>query len=205
MNTLLWFVILYWVISVGIGLYAARYVNNSKDYAVAGRSLPMYVVTATVFGRMDHEVIDWLRLTTAERWRTYNIRDVDTVGAEFSARKTLPNGSFIQGGYTVLDVQAAAVTQLSKYVLDYAPHSLTLAASVALPAAMQVAPRFEYKRRTRSTGKSDYTVLDLRVSRRFGVYEIRVEGSNLGDASYQEVLGVAMPGRSATVSLAFRP
>lgn len=49
MSALLWFVILYWVISVGIGLYAARYVNNSKDFAIAGRSLPMYVVTATVF------------------------------------------------------------------------------------------------------------------------------------------------------------
>ncbi|MDY7577129.1 sodium:solute symporter family protein [Herbaspirillum sp. RTI4] len=49
MNALLWFVILYWVISVGIGLYAARYVKNSRDYAVAGRSLPMSVVTATVF------------------------------------------------------------------------------------------------------------------------------------------------------------
>jgi solute:Na+ symporter, SSS family len=49
MNTLIWFVILYWVISVGIGLYAARYVNNTKDFAVAGRSLPMYIVTATVF------------------------------------------------------------------------------------------------------------------------------------------------------------
>jgi SSS family solute:Na+ symporter len=49
MNALIWFVILYWVISVGIGLYAARYVNNSKDFAVAGRALPMYVVTATVF------------------------------------------------------------------------------------------------------------------------------------------------------------
>jgi SSS family solute:Na+ symporter len=49
MNGLIWFVILYWVISVGIGLYAARYVKNSKDYAVAGRSLPIYVVTATVF------------------------------------------------------------------------------------------------------------------------------------------------------------
>ncbi len=49
MNTLLWFVILYWVISVGIGLYAARYVNSSADFALAGRSLPMYVVTATVF------------------------------------------------------------------------------------------------------------------------------------------------------------
>lgn len=49
MNALLWFVVLYWVISVGIGLYATRYVKSSKDYAVAGRSLPMSVVTATVF------------------------------------------------------------------------------------------------------------------------------------------------------------
>jgi SSS family transporter len=49
MNTLLWFVILYWVISVGLGVYAARYVRNSKDFAVAGRSLPMSVVTAMVF------------------------------------------------------------------------------------------------------------------------------------------------------------
>jgi len=49
MGALIWFVILYWVISVGIGIYAARYVNNSKDFAIAGRALPMYVVTATVF------------------------------------------------------------------------------------------------------------------------------------------------------------
>jgi SSS family solute:Na+ symporter len=49
MNTLLWLVVLYWVLSVGLGLYATRYVNNSKDFAVAGRALPMYIVTATVF------------------------------------------------------------------------------------------------------------------------------------------------------------
>ena len=49
MNALIWFVLLYWIISVGIGLYAARFVKSSRDYAVAGRSLPMYVVTATVF------------------------------------------------------------------------------------------------------------------------------------------------------------
>ena len=49
MGALIWFVILYWIISVGIGIYAARYVNNSRDFALAGRALPMYVVTATVF------------------------------------------------------------------------------------------------------------------------------------------------------------
>jgi Na+/proline symporter len=46
---LLWFVIIYWVISVGIGIYAAKFVHNTKDYAIAGRRMPMYIVTATVF------------------------------------------------------------------------------------------------------------------------------------------------------------
>ncbi|HET7831642.1 MAG TPA: sodium:solute symporter family protein [Gallionella sp.] len=46
---LLWFVIAYWTISVGIGLYAATRVHNTKDFAVAGRGLPFYMVTATVF------------------------------------------------------------------------------------------------------------------------------------------------------------
>lgn len=46
---LLWFVILYLMVSVGIGLLAATRVHNAKDFAVAGRSLPLPVVTATVF------------------------------------------------------------------------------------------------------------------------------------------------------------
>ena len=48
-NALLWFVALYLMISVGIGLFAATRVHNSKDFAVAGRHLPLPVVTATVF------------------------------------------------------------------------------------------------------------------------------------------------------------
>jgi Na+/proline symporter len=46
---LLWFVIAYWIVSVGIGLYAATRVHNTRDFAIAGRHLPFYMVTATVF------------------------------------------------------------------------------------------------------------------------------------------------------------
>ncbi|HET7775835.1 MAG TPA: sodium:solute symporter, partial [Azospira sp.] len=49
MTTLLAFVILYLLVSIGIGLYAATRVHSAKDFAVAGRSLPLPVVTATVF------------------------------------------------------------------------------------------------------------------------------------------------------------
>jgi Na+/proline symporter len=46
---LLWFVLLYWAISVAIGLIASLKVKNATDFAAAGHALPMYVVTATVF------------------------------------------------------------------------------------------------------------------------------------------------------------
>jgi solute:Na+ symporter, SSS family len=46
---LTWFVALYLALSVGIGLWAATRVRDTRDFAVAGRRLPLPVVTATVF------------------------------------------------------------------------------------------------------------------------------------------------------------
>ncbi|HJV94151.1 MAG TPA: sodium:solute symporter family protein, partial [Azonexus sp.] len=46
---LIWFVVLYLMLSIGIGLYVATRVHSAKDFAVAGRHLPLPVVTATVF------------------------------------------------------------------------------------------------------------------------------------------------------------
>jgi SSS family transporter len=43
------FVIVYLAVTVTIGLLAARRVHNSRDYLVAGRSLPLYMNVATVF------------------------------------------------------------------------------------------------------------------------------------------------------------
>lgn len=49
MTTLMTFVGIYLLITVSLGLYAARRVKTAGDYANAGRSLPMPVVIATVF------------------------------------------------------------------------------------------------------------------------------------------------------------
>jgi solute:Na+ symporter, SSS family len=42
-------VVLYLLVTIAIGLWAALRVKNSKDYVLAGRSLPLYMNTATVF------------------------------------------------------------------------------------------------------------------------------------------------------------
>jgi SSS family solute:Na+ symporter len=49
MTTLVVSVLVYLAVTIAIGLYAAKFVSNSKDYLVAGRSLPLYMTTATVF------------------------------------------------------------------------------------------------------------------------------------------------------------
>lgn len=46
---LITFVVLYLLVSIGIGVYASSKVHSAKDFAVAGRHLPLHIVTATVF------------------------------------------------------------------------------------------------------------------------------------------------------------
>jgi len=184
--------------------------EGGADVFVGG----LWAAHATVFGRADHDVIDWLRPSTLVRWQTYNVRDVNTKGVELSVSRSLPRGGFVQVGYTGIDLDASAVDQLSKYVLDFAPHSFTAAAAIPLPARLQLAPRLEVRERRRpypvatggtALGDRDYALFDLRLSRRLGPhYELAVEGTNLFDVSYQEIAGVAMPGAKWAVSLGIR-
>ena len=162
-----------------------------------------WLLQATMFGRADRDVIDWLRPTVADRWQTYNIRRVDTIGIELGARRTFANGAFVQAEFTGLDLDAAPVDQLSKYVLDVAPRSFAAAGSLPLPNGFQVAPRVEYRHRSRSTGTQDYVLHDLRIAKRLmRTFELRVDGTNLFDRDYQEIAGVAMPGAAVAISLA---
>src|SRR6187200_3576366 len=48
-SNLIWFVALYLIVSIAIGLYAATKVKNSADFVVAGRHLPLPFIVATVF------------------------------------------------------------------------------------------------------------------------------------------------------------
>jgi len=105
--------------------------------------------------------------------------------------------------YTAISVDASTVDLLSKYVLDYAPHSVAAGAAIPLPVGFRVAPRLEYRHRTRSSGDSDYVLLDTRLGRRINkTFDLFIDGTNLFDVSYQEIAGVAMPGAAFSVSLA---
>jgi iron complex outermembrane receptor protein len=156
--------------------------------------------SATVFGRRESDVIDWVRASAADRWRTTNIREVRTAGVELSIRRALGRSSAASLQYTGLSSTAESLDLLSKYVLDYAPHSLTAAASGAW-RAVSAGSRLEWRRR--ADGRQ-YCVVDLRVARTMGRAEVYADLANAFDTSYQEIRGVDMPGRWFKMGLRVR-
>ena len=154
----------------------------------------------TVFRRWDADVIDWVRPTSADVWRSTNVRDVKARGFEASITRRWSE-AFIRVHYAGLHLDAPQLNLLSKYVLEYARHqsggSLTLPVGFGFRAALNV------DHRHRRDGQS-YDLVSARLSRAVGRLELSVDGTNLLDADYHEVSGVEMPGRWLMVGIAVR-
>ena len=173
-----------WAADAGVDVFLARGFSGS----------------ATVFGRWENNVIDWTRATPTERWVTTNIRDVDTRGIETGVRQRLGGRAEASLQYTWQEADAATLDMLSKYALDYARHSIA-AATVIRARQWSLGPRLEFKHRV--DGR-EYWVLDTRVAYRIGRWEAYADGLNLLDTDYEEIRGVAMPGRAMRVGLRIR-
>ncbi len=152
---------------------------------------------ATVFGRWEDNVIDWVRASPTDRWVSTNVRDVRSHGIETALHRSLGAHGMASVQYTWQRLSADSLGVLSKYVLDYSTRSLAVAGA-AHAGAWSVGPRLEYKHRV--DGRA-YWVLDARVGRRFGAWEIFADAANLLDQQYQEITGVAMPGRWAKLGI----
>jgi outer membrane cobalamin receptor len=158
-----------------------------------------WTASLTGFGRWDADVIDWVRAAPTERWQTTNIRDVTTRGVEASLSRRMGAG-LLTVRYTGQDSEAPALALLSKYVLDFAPHALSLSGATTW-RRVDLGSHVTYTRR--ADGR-DYWVADLRAARAFGRAEIYVDVANAFDQAYQEVKGVEMPGRWVKVGLRLR-
>jgi iron complex outermembrane receptor protein len=160
---------------------------------------PRLMARVTLFTRRDRDVIDWIRPTAAERWRTTNVRRVNVSGGEVGVRQLLGQRGWLDVQYTGLTTEATALEGLlSKYVLEYAPHALVASGSVQAPSGILIGHRVAWTRR--NDGRSD-AVVDLRLSRPVRRVTFVLDAANLFDRRYEEIKGVAMPGRWVSAGL----
>jgi vitamin B12 transporter len=155
----------------------------------------------TFFSRSDRNVIDWIRASASEKWRTANIRKLRAAGAEIGIERSLGAQARIAVRYSRISLDAGRIDYSSKYVLDYARDSWAASTSFPMPFALGYLQTLSYKRR--ADGRS-YWLLDGRVERHFRHFTVGVDFTNLLDSRYQEVIGVDMPGRWFAVSLRTR-
>ena len=154
----------------------------------------------TAFVRRERDVIDWVRPDASVRWRTENIRDVRSHGLETFVRGQ--HGPVSLGAqYTWTRVETDRLVGLSKYVDDYAPHGLGADAAVRWAGEVTTGVRVEHRR---PFGRSAWTTVDVRIARPFRRLTAFVEVANLGDVGYEEIRGVAMPGRWARAGVSVR-
>jgi iron complex outermembrane receptor protein len=170
-------------------------VDGGVDWTRTGWELSF-----SAFRRGDRDVIDWVRPSAADRWRTTNVRGVTTRGIEASAARRW-RAALVRLAYAAHDVDAPSLTLLSKYVLDYARHSAS--ASVASPIAFGVRGAVTVDHRRRVDGQT-YALVNVRVARGFGRADFHIDASNLLQERYIEVPGVEMPGRWLTAGFTLR-
>jgi vitamin B12 transporter len=155
----------------------------------------------TFFSRQEHNVIDWIRSNSAEKWRTFNIRKLRTSGIEIGIERSLGSRARLETHYSRISTDAGYINYISKYVLDYARDSWSTSAHFPILPALNYQQTLAYKRR--ADGQS-YWLLDGRVERRFGRLVAAVDFTNLFDTRYREITGVDMPGRWFALSLRTR-
>jgi iron complex outermembrane receptor protein len=150
-------------------------------------------VSATVFQRRESDDIDYVRRSTADPWQATNIARLRFTGVEAAATIVPARGQEITVSFAALSGQQQALGGLlSKYVFNYPAESGVLAWRGGFRGVMARARLGVVNRLARPP----YALVDVYAAYGKGRVHPFVRLTNLGDASYQEVAGVPMPGRA---------
>jgi len=151
----------------------------------------------TFFSRYEQDLIAWVKTEPEAPWQTQNIKNLSFYGIE----TRIKIGIGFSLGYTFLEsLTAAQVNYLSKYVHHHLQHHFTASFYTDLPQNITVGITSALKKRP---GAKEYLILDAKLARKFSRWEVFLTATNLLNRDYQEIPGIAMPGRWITAGLSW--
>jgi iron complex outermembrane receptor protein len=158
-------------------------------------------VSGTVFQRREKNNIDYVRNSPGDIWQATNFDSLNFTGVEALVEGQLPHSQQVGLQYTALHgAKAVLGTLQSKYVFNY-PSNQAIASwqmlahnGILARTRLGVTDRF---------ARSVYALWDVDVAWTHSRVRPYLQLSNLTNANYQELIGIAMPGRSALVGIEF--
>ena len=148
----------------------------------------------TVFYSRQHDAIDYVRASPAQRWQAANLVGLRFTGVEGSLAWQLTQRQTIRLAWTGMSGAQAALHGLqSEYVFNYPVNNATfewlgtLKNEYLLRSQVQIAQRYH---------RDAYPVWNLEAAREHGWLQPYLRIANLSNTGYEEIEGVPMPGRS---------
>ncbi len=145
----------------------------------------------TFFQRLQKDGIDWGRYSSTEKWYARNIGELNFIGWE-------NNFDFSVGilHFKAIYSYLKAISEMpsgyqSKYALRYPEHLFSLETTFVTIFSLRTNLSGIYKKRYQESG---YFLLNSRVSKKIGFTTIYLDGLNLLNTKYEEILGVPQPG-----------
>jgi iron complex outermembrane receptor protein len=148
----------------------------------------------TLFERRERDGIDYIRRSPDDIWRATNIDNLNFTGVEVSFHAVAAPGQQIDFRYTGLHgAQDALPDVLSKYVFNYPTHSGVVAWTGSFHEKLLLRTRIGVLDRR---ARDPYALWDLYAASARGRVRPFLQFANLTSTRYEEIPGVAMPGRT---------
>jgi iron complex outermembrane receptor protein len=127
-------------------------------------------------------------------YQARNLEALSFTGVEVAVRWQVTGTNQVSIAYTELyGAQQALSGLLSRYLFNYPVNNASVQWQSRLPGKIQLRTRVGVTERYNNDA---YALWDVAVSRQFRQVRPFLQLANLGNTAYQEIAGVAMPGRS---------
>jgi iron complex outermembrane receptor protein len=161
-------------------------------------------ISVTGFYTRQHDTIDYVRSSPTAQWRAVNLSGLHFTGIESSATWVPAKSQRIQIAWTGLAGAQASLNGLqSEYALNYPVQNIHATWTASLGRALVLANAVEIAKPYQQAGiapwnASAYPVWNAALTHDAGKIRPYLRLGNLSNTGYQQINGVAMPGRSIT-------
>ena len=166
---------------------------------------PRMRITMSFFERDQENLIDYVKGTAADSaFHAANFTTAITRGVEaafrWSTGLTIDHGSmdhcslqYVLVSYTYLDSRIdIGNVSMSVYSFTHPRHQLNAECSGTLPLFIQWTTNATHKIKL---DRTNYILVDAKLSRLFSFVSVFLQGTNLLNQSYEEIVGIPLPGR----------
>ena len=159
-------------------------------------------LSVTGFYSRQHNAIDYVRANSTAKWQAVNLSGLHFAGVESTLTWIPAKSQTVRISWTGLHgAQSALNGLLSEYVFNYPVENIHAAWTVALGHAFAISNAVQLAQRYQQTV---YPVWNAALTHDSGRIRPYLRLSNLSNTGYQEITGVAMPGRSITGGFALQ-